>query len=76
MIAVAKKIRFYAGTTVGFAKLILPLRSRVWSPSAAAASRHNQSRTHYTPELTWSQYIVVTFFFNTIGWVFWRITWG
>jgi len=19
---------------------------------------------------------VVTFFFNTIGWVFWRITWG
>src|SRR5688572_5705072 len=38
--------------------------------SAAAASRHNRSRTDYTPEFSGCQYVVVTFFFNTIEWVF------
>jgi len=65
-----KKLSFFAGTTVGFAKSLLTLRSWVWNPSAAAASRLNQSRTDYTPSFGGCQYLVAIFFFNTIECVF------
>src|SRR5260370_34212597 len=57
---------FFAGTTFGLSKQLQPLRSRVWNPSAAATSRLNQSRTHYTPAFGRCQYVVAIFFFNAI----------